>query len=146
MGYIIKRAKELDIHGMNATKAQKLMYCCYGMLLATLDYRISNETPEAWQFGPVFPRTLRAMKEIGFEGYTKKYALNLGSDLSDEVKSIIDDTLNYFGKYTASQLSIWSHLPNSPWALASDQGKVLYEQMDDQAIKDYFNERVLTKQ
>ena len=86
------------------------------------------------------------MKEIGFEGYTKKYALNLGSDLSDEVKSIIDDTLNYFGKYTASQLSIWSHLPNSPWALASDQGKVLYEQMDDQAIKDYVNERVLVKQ
>ena len=31
MGYLINRAKELGIKGMNATKAQKLMYCCYGI-------------------------------------------------------------------------------------------------------------------
>lgn len=143
MSYIIKRCDALGIDGINATKLQKLMYCCYGVSLVACGFRLCDESPEAWQYGPVFPRTLRRIKDVGLYEFSKTSCSDVEAGISEDVKSAIDQTLNFFGKYSASKLSAWSHLPGSPWSRASDGGKRLYEQIDDATIRAYFNGNVI---
>lgn len=142
MAYIIKRCRALHID-INATKLQKLMYCCYGVTLARLDCRLCDESPEAWQFGPVFPRTLITMKNNGLTGFESIVPAVDSSLIPTEISSVIDRTLEFFGKYSASQLSMWSHLDGSPWSICSNKGKCLYGQIDDSTIRTYFNEHVI---
>ncbi len=144
INYLIKRATELRLPSMNITKAQKLMYCVYGVLLGKFNYRISNETPETGKHGPVFPRALRSMNALGFAEYRLE-AVEFGDDLDlpSDYKALFDDALKLFGKYSAEQLCRWTCEKGSPWSLLSSGGVVLHEQMDDEAILNYFKENVL---
>lgn len=63
--YVLKRCRVFGIEGVNATKLQKLMYCCCGAALAVCRFRLCGESPEAWRYGPVFPRTLRLIRTAG---------------------------------------------------------------------------------
>lgn len=144
MAYLIKRCRELGIE-VNATKLQKLMYCCYGVLLAVLNYRLCDESPEAWQYGPVFPRTLRALKNSSADAIVDLFPTNEADQWPAAIKAAITQTLEFFGKYTANQLSIWSHLKGSPWSRASNEGKDLYGQIDDTTIRAYFSGSVVRR-
>lgn len=141
MSYILSKASE-DNFFVNTTKLQKLLYCCYGVILAVFDWRLTAEHPAAWQYGPVFPRTFNGLK---------KGRIKAGEDhgfsesCPPEALKLIDQTLSFFGKYNASQLSAWSHQPNSPWAIATNNGKNLPAQMDDFQIAQFFKNNVLRK-
>ena len=143
MAYIIKRCRSLGID-VNATKLQKLMYCCYGVNLALLECRICDESPEAWQYGPVFPRTLIALKNNGVAGFENMIPSPSDNLIATEVKEAIDSTLRFFGQFSANQLSVWSHLKGSPWSMCSNNGKDLYGQIDDSTIRAYFKEHVIS--
>ena len=56
MAYILMYCQDNNIVA-NRTKAQKLLYCCYGAILAEFNERLTDEHPKAWMYGPVFPRT-----------------------------------------------------------------------------------------
>lgn len=142
MAYIIERCRALDIN-VNATKLQKLMYCCYGVALASLNLRLCGESPEAWQYGPVFPRTLLALKNNGLDGFSEMVRPPEKKLIDANVEAVIDQTLNFFGEFTANQLSSWSHLKGSPWSRASNDGKDLYGQIDDSSIRAYFRANVI---
>lgn len=57
MAYILNYGNSHE-HPLNKTQAQKLLYCCYGAILAQFDERLTDEHPKAWPYGPVFPRTV----------------------------------------------------------------------------------------
>lgn len=142
MSYLIRRCrtKQIDI---NATKLQKLMYCCYGAALAALGVRLCDESPEAWQYGPVFPRTLRMLKDYGVDGFEQSVPPATVDQIGEDVAAIMDEALDIFGKYSASQLSSWSHRQGSPWFEASRGGRDLYGQITDKLIYDYFDSHVI---
>ena len=144
MAYIIKQCRDQGIE-VNATKLQKLMYCCYGVALAMLNFRICDESPEAWQYGPVFPRTLKEFKDNGIQGLVDSQTTTEADQWPSAVKDSIRQTLAFFGRYTANQLSMWSHLKGSPWSRASNDGKDLYGQIDDSSIRAYFSESVVRR-
>ncbi|BBF23892.1 Panacea domain-containing protein [Sutterella megalosphaeroides] len=144
MAYLIRRCRRLGIE-VDATKLQKLMYCCYGVCLAILDHRLCDESPEAWQYGPVFPRTLRQLKLNGVDFVETAFEdPALETALPEDVVQAVDQTLTHFGKLSAAQLSVWSHSPGSPWSLASDDGAHLYDQIPDATIRTYFASNVVT--
>ncbi len=149
MAYIIERCNALGVGRLNITKLQKLMYCCFGVVFAAYDIRLCDENPEAWQYGPVFPRTLLAMKTMGSIGEFEQTYRNRDDSFNEQktkfhyVFSAIDKTLTFFGNYSASQLSNWSHLEGSPWNESSNNGKNLYRQIDCSKIKTYFKENVI---
>lgn len=60
MAYILYKAKKA-CHPISKTQAQKLLYCCYGIVLAAFDERLTDEHPKAWPGGPLFPRALSAI-------------------------------------------------------------------------------------
>lgn len=142
MGYIVQRCEALGIH-INTTKLQKLMYCCYGACLGRFNFRICDESPEAWQYGPVFPRTLKSLQENGIEYFSVKSVKDVDQALPQYVKDLIDSTLRTFGKFAANQLVNWSHFQGSPWAVTSANGEFLREQIPDSLIKEYFVNHVL---
>ena len=139
MAYIIKMCRELDIP-YNVTKLQKLMYCCDGVSLATYGQPLSKERPEAWQYGPVFPNVLRYVQENGLAHVTGNV---LEKEAPAELKNLIKGTVLFFGKFTASQLSAWSHKIGSPWYRASNGGTNLRMPIDDLTIKSYFQSEVM---
>lgn len=143
MSYIIKRCQFLNVPDLNTTKLQKLMYCCYGTVLTKFGFPISGEQPEAWQYGPVFPKTLRMLQKIPFEEFARLIdSSDVDLGLEDEHKKMIDTTLQFFGRYKASWLSAWSHSVGSPWARASNDGEDLYGQIDDLTIVSYFKQHI----
>ena len=141
LAFIINRCEKLGID-INITKLQKLMYCCYGTVLGKFGLRLIDEHPSAWQYGPVFPEALRAIQFFRIDGF-KGTNTPEANDLPSEVLSVIDETLANFGKFSAKQLSDWTHIAGSPWYKASDGGIFLYRTLSDEHIKNYFKPNVL---
>lgn len=139
MAYIIKTCKELGTP-YNVTKLQKLMYCCDGVTLATYGQPLSKERPEAWQYGPVFPRVLRYIQANGLDAISGD---EIEKSAPDSVKNLIKGTIVFFGRFSASQLSAWSHKIGSPWYRSSNGGTNLRMPIDDLTIKSYFMSEVL---
>ena len=141
LSYIAKFCKDNGIH-INITKAQKLMYCCYGVVLAKFGTRLVDEQPEAWQYGPVFPSALHSAQFFGLDEFIDGKTDDMDA-LPGDVHNLIDDALRHFGQYTALQLSNWTHLSGSPWSKASCAGTLLRVPLNDSDIKEYFLVRVL---
>lgn len=114
MAYILYKAEQAK-HPINKTQAQKLLYCCYGAVMARFNERLTDEHPKAWPFGPVFPRTLN---DINKKRLTTDMALTFQKECPPEWLALIDKTIRTFWGYTATQLSNWSHMKGSPWAKA----------------------------
>ena len=142
MAYIAQRAVKLGIF-LNATKLQKLMYICYGVCLAKYDVRICDETPQAWQYGPVFANALRDLRRNGLEHYMYVHTDEVNSTFPEFIKNMIDATLNVFGGFSASQLVDWAHQPTAPWSITSEHGKKLYINIPDQLTIEFFKNNVV---
>lgn len=96
MAYIVDMCRKQHIE-VNVTKLQKLLYCCYGVALAQLGIRLTKESPQAWQYGPVFPKTLEYFRKHPIESLTDSSVLE--STASDELKKLLIGTLTYFGQF-----------------------------------------------
>lgn len=121
---------------INMTQIMKLLYITYGFMLVSDRVRITQEHPRFWPYGPAFPRVNKHVRlfdeitSIEYDNITKYYP---------SLAETIDEVVGRFGKYTAAQLSAWSHQEGSPWDLAGKRsgGKWNYPLSDDD-IYDYF--------
>lgn len=131
MAFIIRfcQSEEVPIH-VDRTKAQKLLYCCYGAVLAATNERLTDEHPKAWPYGPVFPRTFNDIKKGRL---TVDMAREFEDQCSWETLDLIKKTIRTFGRYTATQLSNWSHMKDSPWSKADSLAS-----LDDREIALFF--------
>lgn len=134
LAYIFRKCAEFGFE-VSITKGQKLLYCCYGLLLASDNARLCSEHPACWTYGPVFPSSYKAWREgkLDFSNKTIK-----AIESNEHLKDVMESALKYFGKASASKLIAWTHLPNSPWALCSNNGRHLYRDIDDVLIRDCF--------
>lgn len=126
-------AKEESVD-LNMTKIHKLLYVSYGLFLAKYSKRLTKEFPHIWPFGPVFPRV---HSNVSLDDEIKPINKDV---FSEDVLDIIRLVLRTFGKYSASKLSAWSHLPDSPWdkTVKESDGKWNIP-MKDSYIKEYFS-------
>lgn len=98
---------------LNTTKVQKMLYIIYSYFLSKHDYQIFTETPKAWPYGPVFPRT---RKKVDFTRIQKVTDAELeGITSQKEIVEKFNEVINRYSKFSASELSDWSHMENSPW-------------------------------
>lgn len=115
--FIVAKANEREI-AINITKTQKLLYIAYGAYLVIKKKRLTDEQPQAWPFGPVFPNTRKVL--LGY-AYLTDITLNdpsLSKIKEDkEMISLTDFVLDEFGTWTAHELTEWSHQDDSPWGI-----------------------------
>lgn len=126
-------------YNYNNTKIQKLLYCCYGCVLAKFNERIIDEYPRAWQYGPVFPRVFNFI-------HKKKDLLCRDeiSDMNQELEKFISEIVKMFGKYKAVSLSGWTHKDGSPWDIVVNKmNDGLYGIIPDDIIRDYFKKNIV---
>lgn len=122
--------------GINITKVQKLLYIAYGTYLAVRGARLTDEHPQAWPFGPVFPTTRRKLLGIPLGDIRMADEAALG----DEAKSLVALVFRSFGARTASYLTAWSHQPGSPWDFATKMDGFKWgDEIPDEYILPYFD-------
>lgn len=139
--YIASYANACNI-GINMTKLQKLLYISYGVYLAVKGERLTNEHPQAWPYGPVFPTTRNKLLKINLED------INDFSDssITEGIKSCVALVFRSYGTYNASYLSAWSHQANSPWdKTVNTVGFKWGDQIPDEYIMPYFKNLLIKK-
>lgn len=140
--FIIAKANERG-YLVNMTKVQKLLYIAYGIFLAVKGERLTDEHPQAWPFGPVFPRTRNKLLKADFYGIVlgNPDLLHISSDM--EADSLVNSVFRSFGEWSASQLSEWSHSEGSPWErTVSSEGFKWGDRIPDEYIGSYFKSRI----
>ena len=139
--YIASYANAYNI-GINMTKLQKLLYISYGVYLAVKGERLTNEHPQAWPYGPVFPTTRNKLLKLNLEEI-----VNFEDDsITDEVKACINLVFRSYGAYNASYLSAWSHQIDSPWDKTTHlPGFKWGNQIPDEYIQPYFQNLLIKK-
>jgi uncharacterized phage-associated protein len=137
---IVKLCKEFE-YDYNNTKIQKLLYCCYGAVLAAEHKRLCDEFPRAWQYGPVFPRVFNFINKKGVDALLSRSSV---ADFSPELLAFLRKVIELFGTFNASSLSKWTHQEDSPWY------KTIYELggekngfIPDALIEEYFSKNVV---
>lgn len=133
----IMNGKRLAI---NMTKLQKLLYIAYGTYLAVKNCRLTDEHPQAWPYGPVFPTTRNALLKKNFS------SINLSlpelSQIKDdtEMQTLVLLVLSGFGDKNATTLTVWSHQSGSPWdRTISQEGFTWGARIPDEYIQEYFS-------
>ncbi len=143
--YIVAWANQHKVT-INLTKTQKLLYIAYGAHLVLRNNRLCNEHPQAWPYGPVFPRTREAL--LGIDLYEVEMSHPHIAEVKDDeyLKNLTEFVFKGFGNYTASQLTVWSHSPNTPWDKTQDiDGFYWGMEMPDNYIRKYFSS-IITSQ
>lgn len=139
--YILQRCASNNVE-INATQLQKILYCCYGVFLALSEDRLTSEHPQAWPYGPVFPRVFNAMRKGKLDLPTEEVSL-FTQNISAAMKARLDQTIEFFSQFPAGKLSAWTHIEGSPWDQSTEHGKLVPKPMDDFLIMKYFRDHVL---
>lgn len=125
---------------INITKLQKLVYCCYGVVLAARGTRLCKEHPKTWTNGPVFKKIYKS--QTLHQG-VMEFLLNYNSKpMPKETEDLVVETLDVFVKYNAGQLVRWSKQSSGPWC-SEVKTNGYFHKMDDVKIKDFFEKMVL---
>lgn len=124
---------------INKTQLQKIMFACYGRVLAETSRCLFNDDkPKAFPYGPVFPICYRRGMVTGFElteDDKKSFTLR-----PEELKIVASTTTELCVK-SARTLIQWSHLPGSPWykAVFEKADKIKWGgDIEDEDIRKYF--------
>lgn len=126
---------------LNKTQMQKLLFICYGLSAAKNKIMFPDDTPKAWPFGPVFPRSY------------KNYDETVPADLSENDKKrfaeepdilrIVSYVVDNFHSYSATRLSEWSHRQGGPWfkTVFPEGGRTAWNrEISTDEIKNYFSD------
>lgn len=127
---------------LNMTKLQKLIFIIYGFFLTEQQHHIINEYPQAWPYGPVFPKIHKGVD------YTN--VVDLNSSSFDKIKGdpgltdLVEKVVETYTKYTATQLSNWSHMEGSPWHRTTKMAGFKWStEIPDNYIIEYFSTKSL---
>lgn len=122
-------------------KLQKLLSYVYSYLLV-LDYKIFDETPQAWAHGAVFKTIYNHYSSYGYrciDILMDKISLH-----EKELEKFMLKIAKVYGKFSAKELEDLTHR-EKPWINARErasvnEGEVSKENILDSDIKSYFKE------
>lgn len=142
--YIAGKANEKNI-SLNITKIQKLLYVVYGIYLRVYEERLTDEHPQAWPYGPVFPTTRNQLVKTCLQNLKiSDVTENLQNDV--RLNKTINFTLDHFGVFNAGQLTEWSHREGSPWYYTTKGvGFKWGNEIPDELIYNYFLQLITIK-
>lgn len=149
--YLINKFTEKEIP-VTQLQVQKIMYFfeAYYMCEKKVD-KLYECNFNAWTFGPVAIPLHKAYK--AFEGrpiILTEEQINIGNNISEDKRKILDYIFEVFGKMTPAQLVNLTHMKGSPWYnkwIANGQ-KVVYGEnsyIDKTKTKEWFEQVFLNE-
>lgn len=134
---IIEKCRQKGINDINITKLHKLLYIVYGTYLYVQNSKLFDELPAYFQYGPIFKSLQKAYKK---EELALKGERNIDTEVlnNDNLNEVIDKVIDTFGKYSAQQLSNWSHRDGSAWSKVDKMSDFWGVDIDEDLIKGEF--------
>lgn len=124
---------------LNKTQMQKLLFMCYGQSLVMKEEPLfSDDSPKAWPFGPVFPRSYKRYEEAAPLDLTSEEKSRYAEDL--DVLRMIARTVANYCHISATRLSDWSHKKDGPWwkTVFREDGSAWNREIPRKVIHEYF--------
>ena len=120
----------------------KLAYIADGWSLALLGKPLSNEAPEAWQYGPVFRSVYNAFSGTGSRPVSGRACVRgtsipIAEEFSKDEEAILRMVVESYGKLSAFTLSNLTHQRGTPWSTAYDRGT--YSEIDTAEMRRHFD-------
>jgi uncharacterized phage-associated protein len=132
--HILSVCGDNNVVDMNNTKLNKFLYIVYGVYLAVHGKPILTEKPKYFPYGPVFPKVFKNYGEL----------TPIKFEIEEDLKEIINKTVNTYRGYSAGQLSYWSHKEGSPWdRIKNMDGQKYGRELNDNDIYNYFKNNVV---
>jgi uncharacterized phage-associated protein len=133
-------------------KLQKMVYFAHGYHLAKYGEPLIREEFEAWKFGPVIPDIYQSYKLYGSDpifdtDLISRSTTDVGkpAELSESAKDALEYTWRFTKRLSATQLSHWTHLAGSPWALVYNPNEWSIP-IKNESIKEYFKELLTARE
>jgi len=114
--FIIRAYQEGRENQMTNMKVQKLLYYSQCLYLALFNEPLFAEEIQAWRYGPVCPPAYRFYSEFEAQQLPIPSQENL-SEITSEIKEVLEEVWQYFGQYHPYYLSDLTHL-EFPWKKA----------------------------
>lgn len=119
----------------------KLVYIADGWSMALLNKPLASETPEAWQYGPVYRTVYNAFSGIGSRpvetrAVVRGTSIPITDNFTAEEENLIRMVVNAYGKLSAFALSNLTHMAGTPWSKAYSRG--LYADIDEAEMAEHF--------
>lgn len=119
----------------------KLAYIADGWSLALLGKPLSNEAPEAWQYGPVFRSVYNAFSGTGSRPVTGRACIRgtsipIQEEFEAAEEAVIKMVVEAYGKLSAFTLSNLTHQPGTPWSKAYERGT--YSSIEAEDMRSHF--------
>jgi len=120
---------------INATKLQKLLFITYGSYLAVHNKRLTDEHPQSWPSGPVFPKFREDFIAEDFSTVLPgDKRISSGAKNDRNLAQIIQLVFKGFGGWTVGDLTAWC-IESVPCQATPDNGQTI----DDNIIRTFFN-------
>lgn len=131
---------------LGKTQLQKILFVCYGLYLVRHNDNpqcisqklFADDTPKAWPFGPVFPRSYKRHSMLrGILMEEEKVEFSKDKETLYEIWHITEKLCGL----SAKDLTRWSHQDDTPWdkALFGEGKKLKWGVViSDESIYDYF--------
>lgn len=110
--------KYSKIGNLTPMKVIKLTYIAYGWYLALTDKkeRLLDESPIAWDFGPVFPSLYYSIKQYKKEKITEKIPNAIKDEkITSDDEKFLDKIWEVYGRFDGIYLSALTHNDGTPW-------------------------------
>lgn len=126
-------------HSINMTQLQAMLYITYGVHLAQKGERLTEEHPQMWEYGPVFPRAYNKVRKEKTDGKTESE--NLKAE-HPEIWQFLSDSFSRYAWTTGSVLVAPHIASGSPWAKTRQKNPDKWGVViDDALISEWFKKR-----
>ncbi len=122
---LAKKAKKT----LTQMQLQKLVYIANGWNLAINEVSLTEDSPRAWDYGPVYKDMWEALrvygrdpisrpikvKDYGFGILNENADDDVRGDFSNDETALIEKVFDVYGGFHAFQLSALTHKDGTPW-------------------------------
>ena len=143
--YILDIAPKYNIPSLTVMQLLKLVYLAHGWSLAFGEVPLVKQSPQAWQYGPVYPHIYKSLSKyggapIGDRITDKNTGIPFSPDeLTQKQKKVIDAVLRSYGQMHAFELSGITHKNNSPWDITMKNDGI-YTEIPVTTLTNYFRQ------
>ena len=149
----IRRANT-EGRALTQMQLQKLVYIAHGWTLAIAGQPLTHDSPQAWEYGPVYKELRRALRAYGREGVSREirngeYTIGMFDEdedapavatLEPREVAVIDRVYRDYGRFHAFQLSALTHKDGTPWTRVYNGGYGKFDEIPSDMIREHFVE------
>ncbi len=130
---------------ITAIRLQKLVYFAHGWHLALYNEPLTDELPQAWSWGPVFPDIYDVVKKYG-SGPIYEHVSPTHIHPEDLRIPLLERIWNVYHNYSEVQLSRFSREEGGPWHITWNKYPNRRNvSIDDDTIKQAFKNKIQTQ-